>query len=104
MWRFIAPEGSGLNAKFGYIDTEFNEDFLYIGIGQQQFNTTPGHWITITGRKRDKNEYINSTSITMIFTSNGMKTDLGFRIEFSAVYSRIEGNDNQLHIRDRLRN
>ena len=75
--------------------------FFTLELGQHTFNTTPGHWITITGRKRDKNEYINSTSITMIFTSNGMKTDSGFRIEFSAVYSKIEGNDNQLHNKKR---
>ena len=33
MWRFIAPAGSGLNVKIGYFDTEFNEDFLYLGTG-----------------------------------------------------------------------
>ena len=97
MWRFIAPEGTGLNVQIGYLETEFNEDFLYIGNGQHKFNTTPGHWITITGGKRNTNEYFNSTSITMIFTSNGMKTDYGFRIECSAVHREIEGNDYRLH-------
>ena len=97
MWRFIVSAGTGLNVKIGYLDTEFNEDFLYIGTGLQKFNTTAGHWITMTGHKREKNKYFNSTSITMIFTSNGMKADFGFRIECSAVYSEIEGNDNRFH-------
>ena len=93
IWDLIAPEGIGMNLNIVYMDVESNADFVYIGNSLQAFNTTSEHWIMMTGSHRGTWKNFTSTSISIIFTSNGIisRSNLGFMIDCFAAKNETEG-------------
>ena len=68
-------------------DVQKQNDFVHIGHGVNRFSEDFDEWIHLTGSLKDiwntRHITINTSFISVIFTSDGATLDTGFRIEFT---------------------
>ena len=89
LWDIQAPEGYIIKIYVDQFEIQENHDYIYFGDGVHNFSTKSVKWTQLTGKIRDiwmkRSFYSTSRTFTIIFTSDGAITELGFVIRCSAV-------------------
>ena len=88
MWNVRAPGGFVINVDIILLDMAPDEDSVYIGDGVQIFTKESKRWHLMAASYGS----IESTtsSVVIIFTSDGNKTSSGFKIVCSAIQPQIQ--------------
>ena len=85
IWDMRVPVGFGLKLKFEHLDIEKGADYIHIGHGVTHFSSNSTKWTHMTGNKKDFWEKrmltFQSSSVTLIFTSDGANRHAGFVVE-----------------------
>ena len=93
-WSINAPIDYVIKVEFTQLQIERRADFIYVGDGVNEFSRTSHKWLHLTGHLRDiwdnRRLTSNSSTIIIIFTSDGSGTNFGFRIECSAYKTKPE--------------
>ena len=91
LWEVQAPDGFGISIVVLLFLLETGRDYVYIRDGVGGFTNTDARWKSWTGHVTNKamlssmNLYSNSTSVTLIFTSDHSTTKQGFVIQVKIV-------------------
>ena len=85
LWELRVPTDSFIEYDLIYFDTENGPDYILFGDGVKRKDDDADRWTNVTGKSRRVTKNFTSSYIIMIFTSDGVNTDYGFRIEFSSV-------------------
>nr|XP_054752261.1 uncharacterized protein LOC129257858 [Lytechinus pictus] len=88
-WKFQAVDGFVVSVIVHHFDLEFNRDHLYIGDGVRSFSNQMDSWHDLTGNliKISDYRYFISlrSSVLIIFTTDFVTAESGFRIELRAM-------------------
>lgn len=80
-----------------HFDLEFENDYLYIGDGAIRFSNHDDTWYALTGDFRQIRDYRGFTSlqssVQIIFTTDFVTVESGFRIELRAVKQARKNKD-----------
>ena len=89
IWDIRVPVGFILNLKFVLLDIEKGADYIHIGHGVTHFSSNSTMWTHVTGNIEDNSErrMLNfpSSSVTLIFTSDGAIRYSGFFLKCSLI-------------------
>ena len=86
LWHLSVPTNFTMSINLVFVEIELNKDYIFIGHGSgQPFNRSSASWTHITGYLRSVWEDTSSSSVTIIFTSDGQTRAFGFQIECIAV-------------------
>ena len=90
LWNIRGPTNYAIHLDIIYIDIEQDKDYIYVGDGANKYDYSSGKWIRISGDLSDnwnRTEILNSSTVFIIFTSDGETTGIGFSIECTAIGS-----------------
>ena len=89
IWDIRAPVGFVLKLKFELLDIEKGADYIHIGHGVTYFSSNSTKWTHVTGNTIDILErrtlIFPSSSVTLIFTSDGAIRYSGFLLKCSLI-------------------
>ena len=88
-WELQVPSGFVVAVRVSRLDTETEADYVHIGDGVDHYSRDSTRWRLLTGNLRHTLHFTSvSSSLIIIFTSDGTNTRAGFMIECE------EGNYN----------
>ena len=103
LWDIHAPQGFVISVIVRALNVEIGYDHLYIGDGVDRFTNQEGAWRDWSGywtgeilRLRDFTS--NTSSITMIFTTDYSNSRSGFWIQLQAVEELVSSTGNTFMI------
>ena len=90
LWNIRGPTNYAIHLDIINIDIEKDTDYVYVGDGANKYDYGSGKWIRISGglsENWNRKEILNTSTVYMIFTSDGKTTGDGFSIECTVTES-----------------
>ena len=85
MWELYVSTDFFIESTIVYLDAQGGNDYIFFGDGVNKKCNDVDRWSNVTGEINRITANFTSSSVIIIFTSDGLIADDGFQIKFSAV-------------------